>query len=791
MWKLAGLFFALILLVGGVAAAEMVQFDAYPMSGAAPLDVRFTDHSTIPNIKYWHWEFGDGSSAFTQNPTHTYTKAGTYDVILTVYVGGEEYHHKKMAYVQVGGTATPYPTAKISDQFSALWTGISTDAYWAGTQNDRYHRGKSSVGTVGMIPNESTVLVSFTGMAGRTAGASEWLQGCIAIDDEGTLYVCSDGAHFYAINADGTVKWVRDLTDNYYGYYGYGTPLLTNDGAVVMPLDGIVIALNTTDGSTRWIRQLPVGDSWACSSAGVGIGADGTIYVVENDDKIYALTTNGSVKWSHALDIPSYERVCTPVVAQNGYVIVGDWDGYLYALHPTDGHVVWSIQMKYLSPYGYYSDPYQMTTPVIALDGTIYVTHGNLAYGSQFPAWIQYRALWSIDPDDGSVNWVYAKGAYETGIYSSGEVDSSPLILSNGNIVMRMYPDKFACVSPSGDEVWFTDLYEEYGFDYGVITPSYYDLILDANDYIYGSCTYGSVYCLDSTDGSLEWIQDIGDGAWLTGLSIGKDGVLYVGASSGDWGDDPRIYAFAPEMEEEDVCVDDNCFDGAWDSPDLHTRYPLWANITTVQPQVIDTETVYFSGRLNWSGDPIPVWFEYGPASNSYGYCTVHTNVTGGEQIYGNSSFLTYNFTYRQRDYPLIAGQRYYIRAATEYGYGEEMRFCLNNTDAHPVPTYSNSSDLFIYSFRNGTTMASDLAEAVWSPYYLMMGAFFFGLVISAIFANMIMKQNSVIIPVIVALFCGSLIWSLFPPEFVQAAQAFYILAVAGIVYWIFTKRYR
>jgi hypothetical protein len=43
--------------------------------------VSFTDTSTnSPNR--WSWDFDDGSYASTQNPSHTFTDAGTYDVTL-------------------------------------------------------------------------------------------------------------------------------------------------------------------------------------------------------------------------------------------------------------------------------------------------------------------------------------------------------------------------------------------------------------------------------------------------------------------------------------------------------------------------------------------------------------------------------------------------------------------------------------------------------------------------------------------------------------------------------------
>jgi PKD repeat protein len=50
------------------------------------LTVNFTDTSTDPdnNIVSWYWDFSDDKTSDTQNPIHTYLKAGTYDVILTV-----------------------------------------------------------------------------------------------------------------------------------------------------------------------------------------------------------------------------------------------------------------------------------------------------------------------------------------------------------------------------------------------------------------------------------------------------------------------------------------------------------------------------------------------------------------------------------------------------------------------------------------------------------------------------------------------------------------------------------
>jgi beta propeller repeat protein len=57
-------------------------FSAAPVSGGAPLVVRFTDESTN-NPDTWLWDFGDGDLSTEQNPEHTYAAVGVYSVSLT------------------------------------------------------------------------------------------------------------------------------------------------------------------------------------------------------------------------------------------------------------------------------------------------------------------------------------------------------------------------------------------------------------------------------------------------------------------------------------------------------------------------------------------------------------------------------------------------------------------------------------------------------------------------------------------------------------------------------------
>jgi len=66
-----------------VITKPVANFTSSVTSGKTPLKVTFTDTSTGIPAK-WIWDFGDGSKSFLQNPTHKYSKAGTYTVNLTV-----------------------------------------------------------------------------------------------------------------------------------------------------------------------------------------------------------------------------------------------------------------------------------------------------------------------------------------------------------------------------------------------------------------------------------------------------------------------------------------------------------------------------------------------------------------------------------------------------------------------------------------------------------------------------------------------------------------------------------
>ena len=71
----------------------------------APFTVRFTDVS--PAASTWLWNFGDGGSSNQQNPSHTYTTGGVFDVSLTITLpGGCTNTITKSQLIKISGITT-------------------------------------------------------------------------------------------------------------------------------------------------------------------------------------------------------------------------------------------------------------------------------------------------------------------------------------------------------------------------------------------------------------------------------------------------------------------------------------------------------------------------------------------------------------------------------------------------------------------------------------------------------------------------------------------------------------
>ena len=87
-----------------VGNPPVANFSGTPTSGAAPLAVTFTDSSTNSPTA-WSWNFGDSNTSTVQNPSHTYSGAGTFTVALTATNPYGNNTNTKSNYITVGQRA--------------------------------------------------------------------------------------------------------------------------------------------------------------------------------------------------------------------------------------------------------------------------------------------------------------------------------------------------------------------------------------------------------------------------------------------------------------------------------------------------------------------------------------------------------------------------------------------------------------------------------------------------------------------------------------------------------------
>ena len=114
-----------------------VNFTATPTTGVAPLQVQFYNES--PGATSFLWNFGDGGTSTAAAPSHTYAKAGTYSVTLTVTNPSGQLTTTKTGFITANAlqapvanmTATPGSgNAPLPVQFASTSTGTISSYSW-------------------------------------------------------------------------------------------------------------------------------------------------------------------------------------------------------------------------------------------------------------------------------------------------------------------------------------------------------------------------------------------------------------------------------------------------------------------------------------------------------------------------------------------------------------------------------------------------------------------------------------------------------------------------------------
>jgi PKD repeat protein len=130
------------------AMSVVADFSATPLAGAAPLTVAFSDKSA-GNPTSWSWSFGDGTTSAEQYPSHVYTSAGSYSVMLTIAGPGGTDSITRAGYIVVS-TPPPVPVpdfvgaptsgrVPLSVAFTDQTTGLDSTSTWDWDFGDGTH----------------------------------------------------------------------------------------------------------------------------------------------------------------------------------------------------------------------------------------------------------------------------------------------------------------------------------------------------------------------------------------------------------------------------------------------------------------------------------------------------------------------------------------------------------------------------------------------------------------------------------------------------------------------------
>jgi len=230
--------------------------------------------------------------------------------------------------------------------------------------------------------------------------------------------------------------------------------------------------------------------------SGIVIDNDGILYFGDKDSYLYALYSNGTLKWKYELDMWIFS---TPALADDGTIYAISFYDTLYALNSSNGKLKWKFN----------ADKYIVSSPAIADDGTIYFgTQGNSSTGQR---------IYAVYPN-GTMKWQYKTGYF---------IHSAPAIGDDGTIYIGSIDKYLYAMYPNGTLRW---RFNTGGHVYG--SPSIAD---DGTVYIAPGGDY--LYALYPNNGTLKWKFQMR--IWGgNNPSIAEDGTIYVGCD--------KLYAVYP-----------------------------------------------------------------------------------------------------------------------------------------------------------------------------------------------------------------------------------------------------
>jgi outer membrane protein assembly factor BamB len=182
-------------------------------------------------------------------------------------------------------------------------------------------------------------------------------------NDGKTIYFGTYRRGVYAVGTDGMMKW-HQLVDM---AISAPSPAVAADGTIYIGgygqmKDGLMYAFNA-DGTIKWRREVP-----GPVRTTVAIGTDGTLYFGTRNGRLYAVNPDSTIKWTFSAG--DEIRASAAIDTQDGTIYFGSYDKKLYAINP-DGTLKWS----------YDTNGYIEASPIVDARGVVYVKpHSGFIY---------------------------------------------------------------------------------------------------------------------------------------------------------------------------------------------------------------------------------------------------------------------------------------------------------------------------------------------------------------------------------------------------------------------------
>jgi len=309
----------------------------------------------------------------------------------------------------------------------------------------------------------------------------------------------SGTSYLFCVNstaASSTGQYVLCLTDSVWQVATGGSvtnsPSVASDGTVYV-VDSVdtVYAINP-NGTKLWTHTMDKGQD----SSGVAIDGSGNVYIPNIAGHVLSLTSKNTVRWDVNLGAAIHN---SPALSADGVVIVKDDDGVVHGLSASSGAQLWS--------YATDSDTYG--GPSISSSGIAYIGDGG-------------NVLHALKAADGSKQWTFTADA---AIYTSPAIDKS------GNLYFATTTGSVYSLKPDGTQRWKTA-----GTASVTSSPA-----LGTDGTVYLGGYDNKLHALDGATGAERWACTLGGQVRASSPALDDAGNIYIGCY------DKLLYAVKPD----------------------------------------------------------------------------------------------------------------------------------------------------------------------------------------------------------------------------------------------------